>query len=196
MKQNRKIIGLTGGVGSGKTTVIKLMEKNYGAKVFIADEIGHLAMKPGTETYDRICNLFGPTIVEPDQTLNHKKIAQIIFDKKDLKEKLNQIIHPFVWEYIWSEIEKLPEDDVIVIESAILFEADYADKCTKTWGVVAPESVRRERLINDRQYSEEKIDQIEKNQMSTAELCKRCDLILINAGDIAFLDGQIKKNML
>ena len=195
MKQNRTIIGLTGGVGTGKTTLLRMMEKKYKAVVFVADDIGHEAMKPGTETYERICNLFGPKVVNEDQTINRNEIASIIFEHPDKKEKMNAIIHPFVWQYIWKRIDELPEHSLVIIESAILFEAGYAKECTMTWGMVTPERLRRERLIRERQYTKEKIEQIEKNQLTKEELSKKCDYIIINAGDLAFLDSQIRKIM-
>ena len=193
MKQNNIVIGLTGGVGSGKTTVMHILKEKYGVHLFIADEIGHLALNKGEESYDKIIALFGSEIIREDASLDREKIASMIFKNPSLRKKMNEVIHPFVWKFIQKGLHSLPKDSIAVIESAILFDAGYEQICDAVWCVVADESARRYRLKKARKYSYEKIHNIMQNQTKDSKLIEKCNEVIKNDGDIKHLENEIDR---
>ncbi len=195
-----KIIGLTGSVGSGKTTVAHILEKEFGAKVLIADEIGHFFMQPNREGYQKILMEFGEDILEDtkdkeNRKIDRKKLAEKVFKDISQLEALNHIIHPLVKEYLANMIareRKKGECSYLFIESALLIEAGYEKICDELWYVTAKEEIRRKRLKASRNYSDEKITSILKNQLSDEIFRKKCKKVLENNGDIAEILQQIK----
>ena len=102
-----KFIGLTGGVGAGKTTVLKAIRQMYRVRILIADEIAHEQMEPGTTCYKRLHEVFGGyDIWRDDGSINRPKLAQLLFSDEDKRQTLNGIVHPAVKEYILGEVEK------------------------------------------------------------------------------------------
>lgn len=178
-----KIIGLTGGVGSGKSTVAKLMEKYYGAHLLIADDIARDFMKKDEISYNLIVNHFGTAVLDENKELNRKKLAEIVFAKEEQLKILNSFIHPYVKDYILKEIDCLYRNDsnaIIIVESAILFEVSYQEFCDEIWYVNALKEIRRERLKLGRGYSDEKIDSILSNQLSEDEYMKQSHHVIYN----------------
>ena len=94
------VIGITGGVGCGKSTVLNLLEEKYGAKIIEADALGHEALKPGTEPYQKICDTFGVDITGEDGQILRPLLADKIYQDDNGRERLNAIVHPFVKEQI------------------------------------------------------------------------------------------------
>lgn len=178
-----KIIGITGGVGTGKSTVVTLAEDRDYVKAIKADEVGHLAMEPGQTAYNHIITLFGTEILNDDQTINRKKVAEIVFADGSKLEELNGIIHPFVRNYIENVIQKERQSGqcrYFIIEAAILLETGYQEICDEIWVVTTKEELRRQRLKASRGYSDEKITAIMKEQMPEEELLKYADQIIEN----------------
>lgn len=190
-----KIIGLTGGVGSGKSTVVNIMQTQFQCNVLIADDIGRMCMQKGTIAYHKIVLLFGTEIILENGELNRKKISQQVFQNPVLLEQLNGIVHPFVKEEIVTYIERAKKEEnvrYIVIESAILYEAGYQSICDEIWYVSVPEKLRRERLKVSRGYTDKKIDEIMKNQMSEQEFLEKCDKVIDNSCGIENLKQQLE----
>lgn len=187
------VIGITGGVGSGKTTVLKMLKQDYCAKIHIADEYGHEAYMPGNPCYQMIVGMFGKKIVGVDGEINREILSKEVYSEPRKLEMLNRIIHPYVWERIEQEIKKDGEEDLIVIESAILIEAGYQDICDKIWGVFCQKEERIKRLIKARGYTREKAERIMKRQMSEWELRRRCDAVIENDGNVEYLKEQLEK---
>lgn len=172
-----KIIGITGGVGAGKSEVLNFIAGRYDATVVEADQVGYLVMQPGKEAYEPVAELFGPSVVKEDQTLNREKIAQIVFEDRQLLEKLNAIIHPAVKRYIRRAIQMEQEagTEIFVVEAALLIEDKYDEICDELWYIYTSEKNRRERLKLNRGYSDEKIDNIFASQLSEStyrEVCR------------------------
>lgn len=198
IKGNMKIIGLTGSVGSGKTTIAHILEKEFGAKLLIMDEIGHLFMKPGTKGYRQIIETFGKDILEGKKEgnpIDRKLLGAKVFGNAEQIEKLNQIIHPLVNQYVMDSIQKEREKgelSYLVIESALLIEAGYHKICDELWFITADDDIRRKRLKDSRNYSDEKITAILKNQLSEEDFRQNCKKVLKNNGNLDEILQEIK----
>lgn len=187
------VIGITGGVGCGKSTVLEILRKEYQAKILIADEIGHTAMLPGNIAYDEICTVFGDGILLPDKTVNRTVLAEIVYADDEKLGQLNHIIHPYVFRVIRQKLKEWEKQPLIIIETAILFETGCDALCQEVWGVVTPREVRIRRLIESRGYSVKKAEDIMSKQLSDEELTRRCDKIVHNDGTLLDLQIQLKQ---
>lgn len=190
-----KVIGLTGGVGCGKSTVAKVIEEHFNAVVLIADDIGFDLMKPGQACYKDIVASFGEEVVLEDGTLDRRGLAAIVFSDEEKLARLNGIIHPRVREYIDAEIEKFAESKKVkylFVESAIILECGYDNMCDEFWYVSAPLEERKRRLKASRGYSDEKIESIMSNQKDEMQFRNQCDVVIENDGDLEKIFSQLK----
>ena len=192
-----KVIGVTGGVGAGKSEILNFIADNWNATVVEADEVGYLVMKPGKSCFAPIVELFGPAILQADGTLDRAKIAQMVFEDKELLEKLNAIVHPAVKKYIRKAIKREEENetDFFIVEAALLIEDKYDEICDELWYIYADEETRTERLMKNRGYSEEKVKSIFANQLSEDEFSEHCDFEIDNSGDFEDTKEQITQRM-
>ena len=194
-----KFIGLTGGVGAGKTTVLKAMKQMFRVRILIADEIAHEQMEPGTACYQRLHVVFGDCdIWENDGCINRQKLAQLLFADAQKRKTLNGIVHPAVKEYILGEVEKERRKgyyDYVILEAALLIEDHYDTLCDELWYVYAAPQTRKKRLMADRGYSEQKVEQIFAAQLSDEIYRKYCSLIIDNDRDEQYVLEQIKQIM-
>lgn len=175
------IIGITGGVGCGKSTLLSLLEKEYGARLLIADEIGHSAMRQGTGPYEEIRRCFGEGVILPDGEVDRAALASVIYDSDEKRQKLNAIIHPYVYEEIRKKLREWRDEPLIALETAILFETGCDGLCDQVWGVVADREERIRRLMESRGYSREKSEAIMSKQLADDEWKRRCDHIIDNS---------------
>ncbi|MFA9379066.1 MAG: dephospho-CoA kinase [Lachnotalea sp.] len=178
-----KIIGITGGVGAGKSSILHYIQEIYQARIVMADLVAHRIEEPGHKCYYQIVEVFGSSILNLDMTIDRPKLAQIVFQDEHKRIKLNQIVHPLVKEYIINEIKIERESnnkDFFIIEAALLIEDKYDVICDEIWYVYTTEERRRERLKNDRNYSDEKIDLIFKSQLPEAIFRKKSDIVIDN----------------
>lgn len=156
-----KVLGITGGVGSGKSRVLYDLETNYGAYVIEADKLAHQLMQPGYEIYNQIVECFGRDILcskEPYE-IDRNKLGQIVFNDKSKLEKLNSISHPIVKKEIKNQIKQAKEEGKIklfVIEAALLIQDGYKAICDEIWYVWVEQEERIKRLMKQRGYSREK----------------------------------------
>lgn len=190
-----KIIGLTGGVGCGKSTVANMIKEKFNAAVLIADDIGAMLMQPGQSCYNEIVAAFGDSVVEESGQLDRKGLAAIVFADDVQLSVLNGIIHPKVKEYIRNEIEKIKKannKEYVFIESAIILECGYGDICDEFWYVSAPREERVRRLKESRGYSDAKIDAIMANQKEEEQFEQQCSVVLENDGDLKKIFSQLK----
>lgn len=192
-----KVIGVTGGIGAGKSEILNFIADNWNATVVEADEVGYLVMRPGKTCFAPIVELFGPGILKEDGTLNREEIAREVFEDKELLKKLNQIVHPAVKDYIKNAIqrEKENETDIFVVEAALLIEDKYDEICDELWYIYADEETRTERLMQNRGYSREKIQGIFANQLTEDEFSEHCDFEIDNSGDFEDTKEQIMQRM-
>lgn len=193
-----KVIGITGGVGAGKTAVLAYIAQNYNCKVIMADEVAHMVKEPGQVCYNRLISLLSEDILQPDGRIDKGKMASKIFASDELLEKVNDIIHPAVREFVEETIatEKNKQMlDFLFIEAALLIEAGYLDIVDELWYIYADENVRRARLKMSRHYSDEKIDSIMEQQLSEEEFRKACNVVIDNSNTLEESFEQIDRKL-
>ena len=182
-----KVLGITGGIGTGKSTVLDYIGKMYHARVIQADQAAHLLMEPGQVCYYRIVETFGSGVLRGDQKIDREKLGKMVFSDREKLNKLNQIVHPAVKEYIISEIEKEKKaGDVpfVVIEAALLIDDHYENICDEFWYIYADEDVRKQRLMQYRGYTAEKVRQVMKNQLRESVYRQHCQFVVDNSSNI------------
>ncbi|MCR1840793.1 dephospho-CoA kinase [Murimonas intestini] len=188
MRQNKiKVLGITGGIGTGKSTVLDYIGKMYHARVIQADQAAHLLMEPGQVCYYKIVESFGSGILRGDQKIDREKMAAVVFSDKEKLKRLNQIVHPAVKEYIIAEIKRERGNGTvpfIVLEAALLIEDHYESICDEFWYVYADEDVRRQRLMQYRGYTAEKVKQVMKNQLRENVFRQHCQFVIDNSSNI------------
>lgn len=188
------VIGLTGGVGSGKTVVAHKLAEITGAQILLADELGHLVMRKGEKGYQEIVRVFGKEILDEQGNICREALAEVVFAEEEKLQELNQIIHPAVKEYIRSYIEeRRREDSFLVLETAIMFETGCDVLCDEVWYVYVPEEIRMERLAKNRGYSDEKSQSIMNQQLSGEEFRRRCSRTICNEGDMELLEQRLRQ---
>ncbi len=187
------VIGLTGGVGSGKTQAAKILSRIAGAKLLVADEMGHQVMRAGSAGCQRITERFGKEILAEDGSVDRGKLSAIVFGERRLLDELNAMIHPLVKGEIEAYLLRhRQEKGVVVLETAIMFETGCDALCDEVWMVYAPEEVRIGRLKKKRGYTEEKCRQIIAQQYREEEYRKRCNRVVSNDGDMVLLEENLK----
>ncbi len=190
------VIGITGGVGCGKSTVLHILKQNFHCYTIEADKVGHLVMQKGTTAYQQIVSTFGNEILDTDLEIDRKRLAGIVFQDREKLKKLNQIVHPAVKNYIKNEIEQvihLKSHAIIILEAALLIEENYPEFCDEVWYIYTDEQERIRRLKESRGYTEEKIRKIMENQLGEEEFLKNCDKKIDNSHDFETTYQQIKK---
>lgn len=162
-----KIIGITGGVGAGKTQILEYLNNKYGATICMADEVGKKLQKKGTECFDEIVAHFGNEILDEKGELDRAKLSDIVFADRVELSVLNGIVHPRVKEEIQKKItrEERKNTNLMLIEGALLIEDHYEEICDELWYVYVEDSIRRKRLKYARGYEDSKVDQIFEAQL-------------------------------
>lgn len=187
------VIGLTGGVGSGKSYVAHRLSEMYDAELLIADELGHVVMKKGTKCHEKIVKSFGKDILGSDGEIDRKKMADIIFKDNEARKRLDDIVHPEVIEYVARYIdERKGMDGIIIFETAIMYECKCDQLCDEVWYVYVPADIRIKRLSDNRGYSVEKSRAIIANQKPDEFFTEKADRIIINDGSFEELDKEIR----
>ena len=195
MKQNKekqtKVIGVMGGVGSGKTALLNYLEVQYGAIVIMADRVAEMIMQPGTETMDSLRCDFPPSMFLDNGEIHKSKLAEHIFQHPEERLKINQVVHPAVVQWIKNKLITIPAGSFVVLESALLMEARMDVFCDEVWYIFADKKMRTQRLIDSRGYSIEKIQAIMDAQCSEQEFLAGADAIIDNTGDIDKMKAQV-----
>lgn len=184
MKQNRSflILGITGGAGSGKTTVVEQIEKAVPTVFLHCDVIAHELMEPGGASYAVLVREFGEKILEEGR-ISRPKLAAVAMATEAARKRLNELTHPLVRKAVDAELDRLTKEQfqgVAVIEAALLIEAGYKELCDSLWYVHAPVEDRVRRMKEGRGYSEEKIAGILAGQLSEAEFRAAADVVIEN----------------
>ena len=189
-----KVIGLTGGIGSGKSTVSQYLAE-LGAVILDADKVGHEAFKSGTETWQQVVNAFGKQILTPDGEIDRKKLGGIVFDNPESLSRLNQIMHPRMYDMMKARIEEYRQQGagVIVLEAAILIEANWTPLVDEVWVTVAGEDAVLKRVNKQRGLEAEQIIARIRSQLSAEERVKHADVVINNDGDLDEMRAKVKE---
>lgn len=191
-----KVIGITGGVGAGKSTVLDYLEQNFNACILKTDDVGRLLMQKGQKGYEETLEFFGDGILDAHGEINRNMLAEIIFANPNKRMVLNSIIHPLVKRYCLDQInEKRIEGkyDYFFLESALLLDDHYDTIVDELWYISASEDERRKRLKEDRGYSDEKIDGIFASQKKEDEFKRACKVVIDSSGTVENTRAQLVK---
>jgi dephospho-CoA kinase len=189
-----KVIGLTGGIGSGKSTVSQILAE-LGAVIIDADKVGHEAFKPGTPAWHEVVATFGKEVIAPAGEIDRKKLGSIVFGNPEALLKLNRIMHPKMADMMKAQIDEYRRQGVkmVVLDAAILIEANWTPLVEEVWLTVAPESKVMERLKKQRGMTEEQTLARIRSQLSTQERMKYAKVVINNDGDIDELRAKVKE---
>mgnify|MGYP004502424057 FL=1 len=181
-----KFVGITGGVGAGKTEILKFLAEQEKIEVMLADEIAHELMEPDGACYEKLKELFaGDAVFGADGKIERNRMAEVIFSDAAKREKLNDIVHPAVKTYVMERVKKEREKKelhVLVLEAALLIEEGYDSICDELWYIYTTEENREKRLMQNRGYSKEKVAQIFKSQLTEETYRKYCRVVIDNNG--------------
>ncbi len=188
-----KIIGITGGIGSGKSTVSTTL-RDLGAAVVDADLLAKSVTASGGKAFDELVDFFGRDILGKDGEVDRQKLAEIVFRDKKMLDALNEITHKYVVEKIYDTVELLKNSgkwDVIVLDVPIPIEKGFLDLADEVWVVVADRDVRTRRIMERSGYSyEEALKRID-SQMKDDEYVKLADEVLYNDDSIEELEQAV-----
>ncbi len=193
-----RFIGITGGVGAGKSEILAYIKKHYLCEIYLADEVAHLVKRRGTVCFDRLVALLGSDVVGADGEIDKKIMADRIFGDEEVLMQVNAIVHPAVQDFIMERLEKAKTEqsvELFFVEAALLIEAGYKDLVDELWYVYADVAARCKRLAMARGYSEEKIAQIMDSQLSEDEFRKHCDFVIDNSGELEDSYRQIDRKL-
>lgn len=193
----RSIIGITGGVGSGKSTVLQILKEEYQAEIIEADAVARELMEPGGSVYQAVVNTFGPPILQDmpaagEAPIDRNALAKIVFADRSRREMLNALTHPAVKDEVIRRIAA-SRASLIVYESAIPYEARMKELCDEIWYVYAPQEVRIGRLTASRGYTREKCLAMMASQMSDDEFRRISNRVIDNGGTEEMTAGQIRE---
>lgn len=190
-----RVIGITGGIGSGKSAVLNLLEQTYGAYIVETDKLAHQLMEPGQTAYKRIVDEFGTGILAEDGKINRTILGNIVFCDTTALNTLNGIVHPAVKEHILRDIERKKQEQVsiYVIEAALLIEDGYKAICDELWYVYVEQEERIRRLLLGRGGNREKWEQIIESQSSEMYYRSNCDVVIDNSKNIKITADIVKE---
>jgi len=187
-------IGLTGGIGTGKSEVLSIL-CDLGASTVEADLLAHEIYSPGKPAWQDIIDTFGSGILTAEQQINRKKLGEIVFTDRNKLSKLNQIVHPRIFDHLKELIEeqKMAGTRLLVIEAAVLIEAKWTEMVDSVWVVQASKGIIINRLKEKTTLTEEQITQRINAQISDAQRQEKANEILTNNGDKSDLRDQVRK---
>jgi dephospho-CoA kinase len=189
-----KTIGLTGGIGSGKSTVSHLLAE-LGAFIIDADKVGHEIYLPGNEAWQQVTTAFGRDILAPDQTIDRKKLGAVVFGSDDARRKLNAIVHPLMFKDIDRRIKaKRAEGFIkpIVVEAAVLIEANWLPLVDEVWLIVTNKNAVIERVATQRGLTAKDTEARIASQISDADRRKHAQVVIENDGSLEELQQKIR----
>lgn len=187
------MIGIFGGVGSGKSIAADYLKSSYNAYVIKADEIAHRLYRKRQNGYKAIIRICGKNILDEDGNINREKLAGLLYNDQRLLNEVNASIHPMVYSKVSELIENCKKEGhhrLIVYEAALLPDGrlEFIDE---SWNIYTPAEIRAQRLRNDRSYTDERIREIMSQQPDDEEYRQYCDMIVINDGEVGKMERQI-----
>ncbi len=190
-----KTIGLTGGIGSGKSTVAEILEE-LGATVIHADLVGHEVYRPHTDGWRAVVAAFGREILASDGTIDRKRLGAIVFGDVQARARLNAIVHPLIATEIRHRISThrtRGQHEPIIVEAAVLIEANWLSLVDEVWLVVADRSAVEERLARQRNLSLQEVGARIGSQSSDEERQRHAQVVIRNTGSMDELRSQVRE---
>ena len=184
-------VGLTGGIGTGKSLVSEILQ-SLGAHVISGDALGHEAYLPGTKGFDQVVNAFGNEIVGDDGFVDRKKLGPIVFSDPSNLDILNSIMHPLIYEMIKERISIISDESIVVVEAAVLIEANWQDLFDEIWVVTAEEEIVIARLADRNNLSRNDAISRIKSQMPQDERITHAHVEIDNSGTKSELEQTVK----
>ncbi|MXV80955.1 MAG: dephospho-CoA kinase [Chloroflexi bacterium] len=174
-------IGLTGGIASGKSTVVKQLQE-LGAATIDADLLGHQTYEPGTQTFKQVVEAFGEDLVAEDGTIDRSKLGPKVFGHPDGMKRLTDIVWPGIRALAEAELDRLAANgtSVAVLEAAVMIEAGWQDLVDEVWVVAVSRDTARERLMARNNFSAEEADKRIDSQITNDERLKHADVMISN----------------
>ncbi|MFC1992599.1 dephospho-CoA kinase [Chloroflexota bacterium] len=189
-----KVIGLTGGISSGKSTVSRLLAKR-GAVIIDADKVGHEAFKPDTKPWREAVAAFGQQILTPGGEIDRDKLGKTVFESPRSLSLLNQIMHPLMYEMVKVQLEDYRRQGVgvVVLEAPLLVEAGWTSLVDEVWVAVAPETAVLKRLEERSGLYESKALARIRSQLSSEERVKHADVVVDTDCSLQELEVKVEK---
>lgn len=188
------VIGLTGGIASGKSSVSRVLS-GLGAAVIDADEVGHQAFRPGTDAWRDVVAAFGPGILGENEEIDRGKLADIVFGDPVALEQLNSIMHPTILRMVEERLETMRRRgiEVAVVEAALLIEAKWTGLVDQVWVMVSSEAAVVSRLCGQKGFTEEQATARIRSQMSAEERSRHADVVIHNDLDLSALSENVRE---
>lgn len=191
------VLGITGGVGSGKSRVLYDLKENYNAYIVEADKLAHELMEPGKDIYNEVVKVFGKDILSKEEPyfIDRAKLGGIVFNDKEKLETLNSISHPLVKKHIVEDIaskKKKGDCKLFVIEAALLIQDGYDKICDEIWYIWVSKEERIKRLMASRGYTREKCISMMNSQQSDEYYERYANFTINNEFDYTNSSNQLK----
>ncbi len=189
-----KVIGLTGGIGSGKSTVAKFLAE-LGAAIIDADKIGHAVLEPDSEAWQQVVAAFGRQILKPNREIDRKKLGKIVFGSAKELSRLNRIMHPQICGVVKAQLEQYRRQgiDVVVVEAPLLMEAGWTSLVDEVWVTLAPEATVLKRLEEGMGLSKAESQARIRSQLPAKERVKHADVVINTDLSLDELKARVNK---
>ena len=186
------VIGLTGGIGTGKSQVAQVLQE-LGATLVSADELAHRAYRPGTDTWREVVAAFGEEVLHPNGEIDRRKLGAVVFADPAALARLNAIVHPRIYTMAEAELRDIRAGDApaAVLEGALLIEAGWTPLVDEVWMTTAPERQVVERLQARNHHSVEEVRARIRAQIPASERARHAQVIIDNAEDRARLRRRV-----
>ncbi len=202
-----KFIGITGGVGAGKSAILQYLQEQYNSVIVQADEVAKELLKSDSICFPDIVAVFTPSsennmshgILDASGEIDKARMAAEMFADPDKRLRVNQMIHPAVKQQVLEMVKQEKAEGIhpyFFLEAALLIEEHYDQLCDELWYIYTTEDIRRVRLKESRGYSQDKIQQILDSQLSEQEFLKHCKRVIDNSGSIEATYAQIDRLIL
>ena len=187
------VIGLTGSIGTGKSEVTRVLQE-LGAEVINADQVGHEAYTPHTESWNAVLDAFGRDILQSDGEIDRRKLGAIVFADPEQMAKLNGIMHPRMAGMVAEKTEQMRSRgvQVVVVEAALMFEAGWETLVDEVWATASPLEIVFQRLMSRNGLDEKEVRKRIQSQMDIQERLDRADVVVDNSGDVAALEATVR----
>jgi dephospho-CoA kinase len=189
-----KVIGLTGGIGSGKSTVSQFLAE-LGAVIIDTDKVGHEAFKPDTELWQQVVAAFGKRILKPSGKIDRKRLGETVFGNPELLSRLNEIMHPRMYDVVKTQIEDYQQQgaEVVVLEATLLIEANWTLLVDEIWVTVASEATTLKRLKKRSQMSGQEALARIRSQLPSEERIRYADVVIDTECSLSEVKARVKK---